>query len=89
MSEAISPRAHDDSLLPPLSAEQSHTGHPGLTDVESEQENPSRKHMPMKERKDRHCILVSPSLPTQAEQRLPVLLLLEEAHGRIWHTTGS
>lgn len=46
-----------------ISREQSHTGHQGLTDVESEQENPSRKYMQMKQRKDRHCILFPPLPP--------------------------
>lgn len=44
-----------------ISREQLHTGKQGLTNVESEQENLSRKYIQMKERKDRLCILSSPS----------------------------
>lgn len=87
MSEAISPPAHDDSLLPPLSAENNHTlGTEGLLMLsQSRKIHPEN---PCKWRKEKtDFVFCFPPLPPLfprtmwAKQRLPVVLLLEEAHG--------
>lgn len=95
MSEAVSPTAHDDSLLP-LSAENNHTlGTKGLLMLSQ-----SRKIHPentCKWRKGKtDFVFCFPPLPPLfprtmwAQQRLPahclpVLLLLEEPRGKFWH----
>lgn len=85
MSEAISAAAHDDSLLPPLSVENNHTlGTEGLLMLSQ-----SRKIHPentCKWRKEKSgFVFCFPPLPpcfpgtVWAKQRVPALLLLEEA----------
>lgn len=76
-----------------ISREQSHSGHRGLTDVESEQENPSRKSMQMKERKDRLCVLFSPSsssLPSNNVSWAGTACRAPAGRGpwRIWHSSS-